>query len=300
MSETSANLSNGGNIRVALVTPVFNRRETTLQSLRSLARIDKSGLDVEIIVVDDGSTDGTSQAVSEEFPEVTIFKGDGSLHYAAGTNRGIEIALKNKAEYIVCINDDTIWHDQFLKRLIATAKENPRSIVGGLLLLWDEPYRVFQVAPKWESHRGGWTFREDLTVYDLPKKAFEVEMIVGNCVLYPAEAIRECGLMDEKNFPHGWGDAQYTTRMKKAGWKLLIEPRAYVWNEPNTYPKPLQHLAPKEILRNLFINRRHPANLQRQYIALRESAPSRLQAGAAFAAYVCKLIGKTAQKVVSR
>src|SRR5687767_7398286 len=128
--------------KVALVIPVHNRRDTTLQALRSLERIDRSGLDVRIFVVDDGSTDGTSDSIRVLFPEVTLVEGDGSLHYAAGTNRGVEAALGWEPDYIVTMNDDAVFHEQFLQRLILTAQSHPRSIVGALLLLWNEPHKV--------------------------------------------------------------------------------------------------------------------------------------------------------------
>jgi len=63
-------------LKVALVIPVFNRRETTLQALRSLSRIDTRGLCVRTIVVDDGSTDRTSEAVREEFPCIELISGE--------------------------------------------------------------------------------------------------------------------------------------------------------------------------------------------------------------------------------
>lgn len=279
--------------KIELVIPVYNRREITLQGLRSLRRINCQNLEVHIIVVDDGSTDGTSEAIQKDFPEVQIIKGDGTLHYAAGTNRGISAALERNPDYIVTMNDDAVFHEQFLQRLVQTAEINPRSVVGALLLLWNEPHRVFQVDFKWKTLTGGWIQPENATVFDFPKQAFEVEGMAGNCVLFPVEAVRECGLMDEKKFPHGWGDIQYIVRMKRRGWKLLIEPKSYVWCEPNTYPKPLHQLSKREILQNLFKNRRHPSNLQRQFIARWESAPTKIQAFLSFLIYIFTLSGKT-------
>lgn len=279
--------------KIEFVIPVYNRRETTLQALRSLKRIDAINLQVHTIVVDDGSTDGTSAAIEKDFPEVQIVKGDGTLHYAAGTNRGISAALQRNPDYIVTMNDDAVYHEQFLQRLITTAEVNQRSVVGSLLLLWDEPHRVFQVGFEWKTFEGGWSQSEDLTVFDFPQKAFEVEGMAGNCVLFPVESIRECGLMDEEKFPHGWGDIQYVVRMRKMGWRLMVEPKSYVWCEPNTYPKPLHQLPKKEILKVLFRNRRHPSNLQRQFIARWESAPTKIQAGLSFLFYLFSLSGKS-------
>ena len=124
-------------IRVAAVIPVFNRRETTLQGLRSLSRIDLTGIDLRIFVVDDASTDGTAEAISNTFPEVVIVRGTGNLHYAGGTNAGIVAAQAWHPNFFLLMNDDSVFHDQFLRRLLETARENPRSVVGALLLLWD-------------------------------------------------------------------------------------------------------------------------------------------------------------------
>jgi GT2 family glycosyltransferase len=279
--------------KIEIVIPVYNRREVTLQGLRSLHRINRTNLQTHIIIVDDGSTDGTSEAIEKEFPEVQIVKGDGTLHYAAGTNRGISAALKRNPDYIATMNDDAVFHDEFLQRLVKTAEANPRSIIGALLLLWNEPHRVFQVGFKWKTSSGGWLQSENATVFDFPKQAFEVEGMAGNCVLFPVESVRECGLMDEKKFPHGWGDIQYLVRMKRKGWRLLIEPKSYVWCEPNTYPKPLHQLTKREVFANLFQNRRHPSNLQRQFIARWESAPTKAQAFLSFLIYIFSLSGKT-------
>lgn len=279
--------------KVELVIPVYNRREITLQGLRSLHRINCENLAVHIVVVDDGSTDGTSEAIARDFPNVQIVKGDGTLHYAAGTNRGITAALERNPDFIVTMNDDAVFHEEFLQRLVKTAEANPQSIVGALLLLWNEPHRVFQVDFKWITFTGGWSQLDKATVFDFPQKAFEVQGMAGNCVLFPIEAIRQCGLMDEKKFPHGWGDIQYLVKMKRNGWKLLVEPKSYVWCEPNTNPKPL-HLLPKlEILKILFQNRKHPSNLQRQFIARWESAPSKPQAFLSFIYYILMLSKKT-------
>ena len=280
-------------VHVEIVIPVHNRRETTLQGLRSLSRIDRTGLFVHVIVVDDGSTDGTGEAISEQFPEVEIVYGDGTLHYAAGTNRGLQCALQKSPDYILAANDDAIFDVEFLRRMVSCAEENPRSVVGALLLLWDRPHQVFQVDPRWNTWYGGWQLPQELTAWTVPQEPWEVDAIVGNCVLYPVEVIREVGLMDEKKFPCGWGDAQYTRRMARAGWRLLIEPRARVWCEPNVNPPPLKTLSTRQLLKVLLVNERHPLNLKRQFVARWESAPTRFLAATAFTVALFRLALKS-------
>lgn len=274
---------------VEIVTPVYNRRETTLQCLRSLARIDTTGLNVHVIIVDDGSSDGTSEAISKEFPDVEVVRGDGTLHYTGGTNRGIEAALLRNPDYVLAINNDSIFDEQFLRRMVACAEENPRSVVGALLLLWDRPHQVFQIGSYWQTWYGGWRHRTQLTAFTVPDHAFEVEVIVGNCALYPVAAIKEVGLMKASSFPYGFGDIEYTPRMRRAGWRLLIEPGARVWCEPNVVlPSPTKQPVTK-LARDLFVNYENQFNLRRQFVARWESAPSRAQAVTAFGILLVRL-----------
>jgi len=276
------------NKKVEIVFPCHNRREITLQCLRSLARIDKTGLEVHIVVVDDGSTDGTSDAIRREFPEVEIFAGDGNLWFTAGTNRGIEAALKHKPDYVLCINDDEIFDSRFLRRMVDTAEANPRSVVGALLVLWDDMKTVFQVAPRWKTWQGGWRHYYRQTVHTVPYKSFEVGLIVGNCVLVPVAAIRECGLMDERNFVN-FGDAEWTPRMRKRGWRLLLEPQARVFCQPNLPPKSLRNHSWKELYQTLWADRRKLQNLRVQFRSLWVGAPTKAHAVAAFTVHVGRL-----------
>jgi len=282
-----------GNLKVEIVTPVHNRRETTLQCLRSLARIDKTNLEVHVLVVDDGSSDGTSEAIAKNFPDVQIVKGDGTLFYCGGTNRGIQAALERNPDFILTINDDAVFHEQFLQRLVKAAEANPHSIVGALLLLWNEPHKVFQVGFKWKTLAGGWLQPKNMTAFDFSETAFEVEGMAGNCVLFPIQAVRECGLMDAEKFPHNWADIQYVVRMKKMGWRLLVEPKSYVWCEPNTNPKPLHQLSMREIFFNLFRSKKHPMNLRRQFMAHWDCAPSKARALIGFWVYLIILSAKS-------
>lgn len=262
--------------------------------------MDTEGLAIRIFVVDDASTDATPEAIEREFPDVTLIKGTGFLHYAGGTNLGILKALRWDPDYVLTANDDSIFDSYFLQSMIETATEFPQSIVGALLLLWNEPHRVFQVGQRWQTLKGGWVFPNDLTAFNVPARPFTVECIVGNCVLFPVAAIRENGLMDEKRFPFGWGDAQYLVRMRKAGWQLLVDPRARVWCEPNTYPDPLHSGAIKRVIQVLFSDTRHPLNLHRQFTALWHSAPSRPKGIAAFVIYLAILVSRTFRYLISR
>ena len=269
-------MSKNKSIKVEVVFPVHNRRELTLQCLQSLARIESENLSVHTIVVDDGSTDGTSEAIEMEFPEVEIVKGDGNLWFTEGTNVGVRAALRNNPDYILMMNDDQIFDSKFLKFMVETAEKYPHSVVGSLLLLWDTPHKLFQVSPRWETLSGGWRHWSHQTIWTVPQKPWRVDIIVGNCVLVPAQAIRECGLMDSKRYPN-FGDAEYTPRLRKKGWKLLIDPRARVFCQPNNIPSKVVKLSLHQKMDALFLNLGHIHNLRRRFYANLDGAPSRIQ-----------------------
>lgn len=274
--------------RLSIVTPVHNRRELTLQCLRSLSRIDRSGLDVTIFVVDDGSTDGTADAVRRDFPEVHLVQGTGDLWYTAGTNLGIHAALKHGSDYVLCINDDSIFDEKCILRMIECAERHPRSVIGALLLLWDTPHRVFQVAPVWKTWKGGWQHWQQQTVWTVPSTAWEVELIVGNCVLYPASVFAEAGFL-KPQVSAQYGDAEFTTRLRKRGWRLLIEPSARVFCQPNAEHVSVTTQPLRKQYELLFKKRSSGANIMHQFRNSLHTAPNKLAGLAAFAAFYARV-----------
>ena len=267
--------------KVSIVTPIHNRREISLQCLRSLSRINSTGLDIRIFVVDDGSSDGSSEAIASEFPDVEIIQGDGSLWYTEGTNVGIRAALEDNPDYVLAINDDSVFEPFFLRHLVQTADANPRSVIGPLLLLWDQPHRLFQTAPVWSTLAGGWRHWQDQSVWTVPDVAWRVDLIVGNCVLFPAEVFHEFGFMDSRRFPN-FGDAEFTPRLKRSGYELVIEPRARVFCQPNAIPQRLRDRPKWQLFRELFLDLKNPANLTRTFLAHLRGGPSRSQGMVAF------------------
>lgn len=278
--------------RIEIVTPVHNRRDETLQCLRSIVRAATAEIQLHVIVVDDGSTDGTADVIRAEFPQVEIVSGDGNLWYTAGTNRGIQAALRHDPDYVLAINNDSIFDENCIARLVDCAEKHPRSVIGALLLNWTTPHRIFQVSPQWKLLNGGFRHWHRQTVWTVPANPWQVDIIVGNCVLYPVQAIREAGLMDEKRLAQ-FGDAEYTPRMKRIGWKLLIEPRARVFCKPND---PVASFMRQPLRRKweLLFTATSPHSIQRRIHGSIGGAPNKLLGLLAMPVFVVRhLLGRS-------
>jgi len=280
------------NIRIEAVTPVHNRRELTLECLKSLFSIDLDGIDLSVTVVDDGSTDGTAEAISSAFPDVKIISGNGDLWYTAGMNLGIKAALEKEPDYILGFNNDSVFDKKFLINMVDTAEKVDRSVIGAVLIDWEDRNSIFQVSPQWNVWWGGLRHWRKQTLDTLPTSPWEVPIIVGNCVLIPAEALKAAGLMDEQRLPQ-FGDAGLTPKMKKLGWKLLIDPRVCVYCKPNDIPVSFGALSIKDKYKALFNDPYGPHGIKRRFYTNYFAAPNKIQGIAAFIIFYARvLIGK--------
>ncbi|MFN2500501.1 MAG: glycosyltransferase [Pyrinomonadaceae bacterium] len=276
-------------IRVEVVAPVHNRKDITLQCLKSLARAATPGFEVHVIVVDDGSTDGTGDAIRLHFPSVELVTGDGDLWFTEGTNVGVRAALRHDPDYVLMMNDDQVFDDKFLLHLVETADRYPRSVVGPLLLLWDTPHKLFQTAPVWSTMRGGWVHWRKQTIWTVPSKPWAVDMIVGNCILVPAAAFHECGLMDSRRYPN-FGDAEFTPRLKKRGWRLLIDPRSRVFCQPNSIMPSLSGMGPRELYSALIRGLGNGNNLRRRFYSYIDGGPNKAAGTLAFVVFMIRAL----------
>jgi GT2 family glycosyltransferase len=202
---------------IAVLMTCFNRRETTLAGLRSLVAQElPAGQRLQIILVDDGSIDGTSDAVRREFPQVEIIAGDGNLYWVGGMLVAWRAA--RPADFYFWLNDDVVLRPGAVRELfrIYVESADPRSIVVGATCDPDTK----------KTGTGGIRRRSwyNAHVMDPDGSIQMCDAINGNIVLVPRAAEEAIGSMDER-YTHIFADADYGLRARQAGIPVLLAPQ---------------------------------------------------------------------------
>jgi GT2 family glycosyltransferase len=203
---------------IHIIIPVHNRKEFTRQCLFSLRQ--QTYKDFEVVVVDDGSSDGTYEMLENEFPEVHVIKGNGNLWWTAATNLGVKYALESDAEYILTLNNDTIATEDFLEKMVYWAEKEPKALLGAFAIDANTKKPVYGgeiINWKWASSK----FLLDILPQEKWHGLHEVTHFPGRGLLIPVEVFKDIGLHDEKNFPHYAADYDFTHRAIRAGYKVF-------------------------------------------------------------------------------
>lgn len=248
--------------QVAVVTPIHNGCQHTLRFLRSLTASSYSNL--RIVVVDDGSTDGSTAAIKKQFPQVTILREEGDLWWAGATNRGIEQALHEGANYILTINNDTTVESDAVRALVSYAEDHPKTLVGSTVCYESEPERIWYFGGFLDRDRGDVVHHQGW-VRDFAEP-FEPEWLTGMGALIHRSVFQEVGLLDAATFPQYFADADFSLRAKRHGFRLAVIPdsRIYTDVESTWIIKTAQRL-PWRWFVDVFISLRSPYQVQARY-----------------------------------
>lgn len=183
--------------------------------------------DFEIIIVDNGSTDGSIEFISSQYPECRLISNNFNKGFGRGNNQGIKIA---KGKYIVLLNNDAQADPNWLSELIRVAEEDPSiGMVASKIYLQGYEKVIDNVGHLIYPdglNRGRGRLEIDQGQYD--KK--EVALFPSGCAaLYRKEMLDEIGLFDEDFFAYG-DDTDIGLRGRLAGWKCIYAPRAIVYH----------------------------------------------------------------------
>ncbi len=214
---------------VAILVLNWNKRDVTLACLNSLAKAELGGATVWMI--DNGSTDGSVEAIRAARPEVRIVALPQNLGYAGGNNAGTRAALEAGARAVLLLNNDTEVAPDFLEPLLDILNGNPLAAgVSSAVMRLDSP-EVLQEA--WCDLHWGFGLARHLGVNALPGQGFDqprrVDAAIGCSLLVAADALERVGLLDESYFAYH-EEIDWCLRARKAGYALYYQPYSRVYH----------------------------------------------------------------------
>lgn len=210
---------------LSIVIPSFNTRKLLKECLQSIEK-NEEDLKLEIIVVDNGSNDGSSEMVENDFSRVKLIKNETNLGFAKGVNQGIK---KAKGSHVLVLNSDIVVKPKSLKQLWQFAKKTPSAgVVGGRLLNPDGSVQgsCYFLPTIWRTFQAYWLGKKKYREKFAPKgnRPEEVEAVIGAAFLITPRAIQKVGLFDEKYFIY-FEDLDYCRRARKLGFKVYYLPQ---------------------------------------------------------------------------
>ncbi|MBI2391079.1 MAG: glycosyltransferase family 2 protein [Deltaproteobacteria bacterium] len=213
-------------MRLSVVIVNWNSRADLLVCLESLAR--QTHKDLEIVVVDNGSTDGSVEAVRERHPHCVVLAEGENLGFAEGCNRGI---AESHGEWIALLNNDTVADRRWAERLVAAAESAPPTcgMLQSVLLFMDRPTEINSTGIVLTAWGSGNDRREGERVEDLCEE--EIFCPTAGACAYRREMLEQIklpvGYFDRDHFMY-FEDLDLGWRARLAGWSAMLVPDSIV------------------------------------------------------------------------
>lgn len=230
-------------IRFSILIAIHNRLEITKRGLKvlytALDHYQKEGkgkCTFEVVVIDDGSTDGSSEWISQNYPAVHLLKGDGNLWWSGATNKGAEYSIDQLGvDYVLLWNDDIVPDVNYFITVenVYTSQDLSRMVIGSRIIL-KRTNKTWSVGGFFNRTSGRYG------MYDDPGQTagfFECDWQPGMGTFVPASVLRSNIYWDAQNFPQYHGDSDYTLRCKKNGYKVATCLALVIYNESDNRPK---------------------------------------------------------------
>jgi len=218
---------------LSIIIVNWNTRELLIQCLKSL-RQTLQRLKVEVFVVDNGSADGSKEAVRAEFAEVIVIDNLLNLGFARANNQAMRLS---KGQYILLLNPDTQVKEGAVETLKAFMDHHPEAGVVGAQLLNSDGSKQNSIAnyPSLATELLNKSLLRRFFPDRFPGKErayfepIEVDSVIGACMMVKRKAIEQVGLFDEDYFLF-LEETDWCYRFKRAGWKIYHHPQAEIYH----------------------------------------------------------------------
>jgi len=215
---------------VSIVIPTYNRKEKLIRLINSILQSEYPQDKLEIIVVDDASTDGTYEEIKARFQGIKIIRNEEKLLTAGSRNVGIKNA---NGRYIFLIDDDNVVDENCITELVKVMIDNPQvGIVGPIMYYYKQPNRIWCAGIKKNMTTSLLTVIGKDTV---DKGQFSDRLIESedfpNAFMVKKEVLEKVGLFNEHSFPIQYEEADLGERVRRMGYKVVCNPKAKIWHD---------------------------------------------------------------------
>jgi GT2 family glycosyltransferase len=216
--------------RISVIVLNWNGRDDTLQCLESLARLRYCNF--EVIIVDNGSSDGSVPAIREAFPEWLVIETRANLGYAEGNNVGMRAALERGADFVLLLNNDTIVDSNLLTELSAAAVLRPDAgVFGAKIYHYSDRERIWYAGVRWDHKLLSFVvIKDDATYGEALATLPDTDYACGCALFVRREVLAKVGLLDAKFFLT-YEETDFCYRARRDGFAVLYVPRAMVWHK---------------------------------------------------------------------
>ncbi len=222
--------------KVACIILTWNDKENLLECLESMSHLSYPNAD--IIVSDNGSTDGSIEKVRSLYPDVTILENGKNLYWAGGNNVGIEYAMAHAADYIFLLNNDIVVDPDLVTEMVEVGESDPRIGMLGPKIYYHEGTlgnKLWFAGARVHLWRG---IARHLGIRDIDQGQYDViadtDYVTGCAQMVKREVVEKIGLIDTVYVAYG-EDMDWSTRARRAGYRLVYVPRARMWHKIGAY-----------------------------------------------------------------
>jgi GT2 family glycosyltransferase len=203
----------------------------TLACLGSLNHLDYPAH--EILVVDNGSQDGSAVAIREAYPQIQVIETGENLGYVGGNNLGLEYACARNAAYALLLNNDTEVSADFLSKMVELAESDSKIGVVGPTIYYAEPGDMIWSAGGKLDWRSGLTLLDGMDQIDrgqYGEAPRPVDFVTGCALLVKIPVVKEVGKLDSRFFAY-FEENEWCLRVTQAGYKIYHLPTAKIWHK---------------------------------------------------------------------
>ena len=225
-------------IDLSVIIVNYNVRQFVLQTLHSVYQSQLDALSIEVIVIDNNSSDGSIEAIREYFPQTKVIANNNNPGFSKANNQGIEIS---KGEYVLLLNPDTVLEETTLAMSVARMKTESDIGALGVKMIdgtgtflpeskrsfptpWNSLTKLLGLSSLFSGSKmmGGYNL-----TYLNENKTHDIDVLCGAFMLMRRSALDKSGLLDEDFFMYG-EDIDLSYRIKKAGYRILYYPETQI------------------------------------------------------------------------